>query len=100
MITNIKKQDVQDKTSEGNIIRLPDDQKATQWCFVQYESVSQFAREMEGKMHGEIMPPLYTYACDTEEGSLKENEDSRHHCPVFQLWITMVSLPDHIMHSP
>ena len=62
VITNIKKQEVQDQMNENNLMRNQDGSKATQWCFVQYESISSLAQEIKGKIHVEVAPPLYTYA--------------------------------------
>ena len=69
VITNIKKQDVQGRMSENNVMVNPDGRKASQWAFAQYDSISRFAREIKGKIHVEITPPLNSHAADaTGEG--------------------------------
>ncbi|KAL9604064.1 MAG: hypothetical protein Q9179_001987 [Wetmoreana sp. 5 TL-2023] len=58
VITNIKKQDVQERMEENNVMINPDGRKASQWAFVQYQSVSRFADEIRGKIHIEAIPPV------------------------------------------
>ena len=66
LITNIAKQDVQDRMGENNVMHNPDGRKASQWCFVQEDSIARFGREIKGKIHVEITPPLHNQG---EEGS-------------------------------
>ena len=66
LITNIEKQDIQDCMGENNVMHNPDGRKASQWCFVQEDSIACFGREIRGKIHVEITPSLHNQG---EDGS-------------------------------
>jgi hypothetical protein len=52
-ITRIKKEDVQTKMSEDNVLMISSG-KATQWVFMQEASVERLGLEIQGKIHIEI----------------------------------------------
>ena len=55
MITKIKKEDVQSRITENNVMVNPDGKKATQWCF-ESPGFLRFEQETRGKIHIEISP--------------------------------------------
>jgi hypothetical protein len=52
-ITRIRKEEVQTKITEDNVLLIGSD-RATQWVFMQYDSIERLGTEIRGKIHIEI----------------------------------------------
>ncbi|CAG8888722.1 unnamed protein product [Penicillium egyptiacum] len=50
-IVRIRKENVQSRISEDHVMRLPSGKKASQWVFIQGDTINRLAEQIRGKMH-------------------------------------------------
>lgn len=50
-IVRISRENIQDRITEDNVMRLPSGRKAIQWVFVQRDVIDRLAEQVRGKMH-------------------------------------------------